>query len=344
MPILKTDFSPSLPFKNGHFSTIYRALFTKTAYSYQRKRITTHDTDFIDLDFSTVGSNTIAILTHGLEGSSKSNYILTALKKLNSKNIDTVSFNLRGCSGENNLLLGTYHSGKTEDLETVINYILKNYDYENILLIGYSLGGNMTLKYMGEYAEKQSHKIKGAIAVSVPIDLESSGKEMSKWNTKLYMSNFLKTLKVKVLQKSKEFPDFKLDEIALQKAKNFTDFDEIYTAPVFGFKNAKDYWKKASAKPYLSKIKKPTLLVTSLDDPFLSSKCYPFKEAENSKYFYLEVTKYGGHVGFISSFVDKKNDWLEQRIFRFIKKNSNLKTIKTISSGQTHTFSSCFSQ
>ena len=127
MPIIKSDFSPTLPFKNGHFNTMYRPLFTKNICSYTRKRITTWDADFIDLDFSFVGSKTLVLLIHGLEGSSKSKYIASTSNHLNQKGIDTVCFNLRSCSGEDNLLLSTYHSGKTEDVAFVIKHLLENY-------------------------------------------------------------------------------------------------------------------------------------------------------------------------------------------------------------------------
>ena len=136
-------------------------------------------------------------MIHGLEGSSQSKYILAATKEFNNEGLDTVAFNLRGCSGEDNLLLQTYHSGKTEDVHFVINHLLENYSYDDIVLVGYSLGGNLTLKYMGEYANTQSSKIKCAVAVSVPIDLASSGKEMSALKNKLYMDEFLKTLRKK---------------------------------------------------------------------------------------------------------------------------------------------------
>ncbi len=325
MPLLETDFSPSLAFKNGHFNTIYRALFTKEQQQYTRKRITTWDADFIDLDFSTVDSKTVALLIHGLEGSSESKYILAASKALNKQKIDTVSFNLRGCSGEDNLLLTTYHSGKTEDVSFIINYLLDNYDYENILIIGYSLGGNLTLKYLGEYATKLSEKIKGGITVSVPVDLASSSRELEFLKNRVYINEFLKTLRIKVLEKALKFPEFNIDKEKLFKAKSFKDFDELYTAPIFGFKNAKDYWAKASSKPYLSKIKKPTLLINAKDDPFLGDECYPIEEAKNSDYFHLEITKYGGHVGFVSSFIQKESNWLEERIIRFIKENIRIK-------------------
>ena len=276
---------------------------------------------FIDLDFSLVGSKTLVILIHGLEGSSQSKYILAATSEFNNEAMDTVAFNLRGCSGEDNLLLQTYHSGKTDDVHFIINYILKNYSYQNIVLAGYSLGGNLTLKYMGEFAKTISSKIKCAIAVSVPVDLASSSVAMSSYKNKIYMEAFLKTLRLKVLEKAHKFPEFKLDKDKLFKAKAFSDFDALYTAPVYGYSGAEDYWEKASSKPYLKSIETPTLLISSEDDPFLAAACFPIKEAKTSKNFYLEMTKYGGHVGFISSFLIDKNRWLENRMLNFIKQH-----------------------
>lgn len=323
MPVLESDFYPSLPFRNGHFNTMYRPLFVKETCNYSRKRITTWDDDFIDLDFSAANSNskTLAILIHGLEGSSESKYIITTANELNAKEIDTVSVNLRGCSGEDNLLLGTYHSGKTEDVAFIVDHILENYNYENIIIIGYSLGGNLTLKYMGEFAETLSPKIKGAIATSVPIDIASAEVEMDKLKNKFYIDQFLKTIRLKVLEKSFKFPDFELDKDKLFKAKRFKHLEYLYTVPVFGFESPEDYWEKASAKPFIPKIKLPTLLINAEDDSFLSKECFPYEEAENSDNFFLEVTKYGGHVGFISTFKQEESRWLENRISRFIDEN-----------------------
>jgi len=321
MPLLTSDFSPSLPFRNGHFNTMYRPLFMKEVSNYTRKRILTWDDDFIDLDFSKVNSDTLAILIHGLEGSSESKYMISTTNELNSKGIDTVAFNLRGCSGEDNLLLGTYHSGKTEDVHFVVNHILETYAYENILIIGFSLGGNLTLKYMGEYASTISPKIKGAIAASVPIDIASSEKQMNKIKNKLYIDQFLKTIRLKVLEKAHKFPEFQLDKALLFKANRFKHLEHLYTVPVFGFDSPEDYWQKASSKPYLSKINKPTLLINAEDDSFLAKECFPIEEAFNSDVFFLEITKYGGHVGFISSFNRLESRWLEERISRFIADN-----------------------
>ena len=318
MPIIKSDFSPTLPFKNGHFNTMYRPLFTKDICSYTRKRITTWDADFIDLDFSFVGSKTLVLLIHGLEGSSKSRYIASTSNHLNKKGLDTVCFNLRSCSGEDNLLLSTYHSGKTEDVAFVIAHLLENYNYDNIVLVGFSLGGNLTLKYLGEYQEKLSPRIKGGIAISVPVDITSAEQEMDKIKNKLYVEIFFKTLKNKILEKAHKFPEYPLNKDKLFRATKFKHLEKLYTVPVFGFESPEDYWKKASSKPYLLKIDRPTLLVNAKDDTFLSSACYPTKAALQSKNFYLEITDYGGHCGFIQSFKTQENTWLEKRISSFI--------------------------
>lgn len=321
MPVLTSNFSPTFLFKNGHFNTIYRNVFTKITHQYQRKRITTWDQDFIDLDFSVVGSKTLVVLIHGLEGSSESSYMIAAVKELNAAKIDCVSFNLRGCSGEDNLLLTTYHSGKTEDVDFVVTYLTTKYAYDHIAIVGYSLGGNLTLKYMGEYADQLSPIIKVAVAISVPIDLASSDKQLSRFQNTIYMRRFLRSLRKKIRQKAAHFPHYIIDDTTLATAKNFQDFDALYTAPVFGFKNSADYWQQASSNQFLSKIKTPTLLINALDDPFLGNECYPHEIAQHSNSFYLETPTYGGHCGFNSTLNGKPEKWLEHRIIKFITKN-----------------------
>ncbi|MCO7185579.1 alpha/beta fold hydrolase [Tenacibaculum sp. XPcli2-G] len=324
MPIISDTFSPSLPFKSAHFNTVYRPLFMKDTIEYNRKRVTTWDADFIDLDFSIVESKSLVLLIHGLEGSSQSNYMIRTSNHLNNIGFDTVCMNLRGCSGEDNLLLETYHSGKTDDVEFIIKHLNSNYNYENIIIIGFSLGGNLTLKFLGEYNNIPS-EIKGGIAVSVPVDLTSSQAELNKLKNKIYLNEFLRTMKLKLLQKAEKFPDFQLNKELLFKANKFRHLEKQYTVPVFGFKSSEDYWEKASAKPFIPEIKVPTLLINALDDSFLSKECYPIKEAKNMKNFYLSTPNYGGHVGFISSFSNTENRWLEQRISKFIHETLGIK-------------------
>jgi hypothetical protein len=324
MPIYKSDFSPTLPFKNPYFNTMYRPFFMKDICNYERERVKTWDNDFIDLDFSFVGSKIIALMIHGLEGSSESKYMASTSNHLNNCGFDTVCFNLRSCSGEDNMLLTTYHSGKTEDLDFILQHLLKNYEYSQIILIGFSLGGNLTLKYLGEYQQKMSSKIKGAVAISVPIDITSAEAEMDKLKNKLYVEIFFKTLKNKILEKSYKFPEYHLDKDKLFRAKKFKDLEILYTVPVFGFESPEDYWKKASSKPHLLSIDRPTLLINAKDDTFLSPACYPKKEAIQSDFFYLEIPDYGGHIGFVTSFKQEENTWLEKRIVKFISEKMKI--------------------
>lgn len=323
MPILNTTFKPTIPFTNGHFNTVYRYLFVKEDSNYNRVRIPTWDNDFIDLDFSTKNSFSLIVLIHGLEGSSQSSYMISTAKYLNNLGYDTVCVNLRGCSGEDNNLLQTYHSGKTDDIAFIIDYIKKQYTYKNIILCGFSVGGNLALKYLGEYVNTIPSEVKGGIGVSVPIDLNSSQIELSKFKNKMYIHEFLKSLKLKILHKADKFPDFKLDKKRLLKATKFRHIEELYTVPIFNFDSPEDYYTKASSKPYLNAIKLPTLLVNATDDSFLSEECFPYDLAKDSTNFHLVTPKYGGHVGFMTSF-GKQNLWLEYQVASFIQQQLNI--------------------
>ncbi len=322
MPIVHSNvFTAKGFFKNKHFNTLFRYYTTKGKPKYKRIRIPTKDLDFIDLDISSCKAKKAIIAIHGLEGSSASSYIKSLSVYANKHNFDLIAVNLRGCSGENNKLLSTYHSGKTSDLAEVITNVSDWNRYQEINLVGYSLGGNIVLKFMGEFANKMPKIIKKAVAISVPCDLKGSAITMGSRSNRMYMKNFLKTLKKKVLEKQKQFPKTNLNITAILKATNFKEFDNYFTAPTNNFIDANDYWKRASSKPFLPKIKLPTLLITALDDPFLNTECYPFKEAENNTNFYLHTTKYGGHVGFCNSFQTKKNNWLETKIIHFLNQN-----------------------
>ncbi|MFC2109260.1 YheT family hydrolase [Bacteroidota bacterium] len=319
MPLIKSNFKAAHVFRNKHFNTMFRTLFTKPNVNYARERITTMDNDFIDLDFSKVNSQSLTILIHGLEGSSNSKYVLSTAHFLNENNFDVVVFNLRGCSGELNKKFKAYHSGETKDLDFVIEHLTKNYDYKDISLIGFSLGGNMTLKYLGEKGTEHNSLLKNAVAVSAPCDLKGSSLELAKKSNAIYMKRFLKTLVKKAILKNRLFPNRIEHMDKIITAKNFYAFDNYFTAPSFGFRNAEDYWKKASSYNYLNNIKVPTYFITAKDDPFLSESCIPIKLAKKHKYLYLEVTKKGGHIGFIENF--SKKDWLEKKITNFVSKS-----------------------
>ena len=317
MPLIKkSTYSPSILFKNSHFNTMYRVGFGNSDADYDRKRVELSDGDFLDLDFSFTKSNKITVLIHGLEGSSSSTYIVSLSKILNENGHDTAAINLRGCSGEPNRSFCSYHSGKTEDVNDVIQYILTNYKYEEINLVGFSLGGNLTLKYIGEQLRPE---IKSAVAVSVPCDLSSSSFALNKLSNRLYLKNFLKTLKEKAFQKLEQFPDSFLTKEAIINITNFREFDDLYTGPANGFKNSEDYYLKNSCKQFLPTIKTKSLLINAQDDPFLTPECFPTIEAENNSFFHLEIPKYGGHVGFITHLNITKQLWCENRILTFLE-------------------------
>lgn len=317
MPIIESSYRAPFPFRGPHLTTILAKLVRAVKpLKYIRERISTHDYDFIDLDFVKNSHTRIAVLVHGLEGGSDSTYMVGMATELGLKGCDTVCVNMRGCSGEINKSFGSYHSGKTDDLGLVIDHVSK--DYSEIIIIGFSLGGNQVLKYLGESGNSLSEKIKIGIAVSTPCDLEGSAMELKKLKNKIYLQRFLKSMKLKANQKKAQHPSKKLDIEAINVTKDFHEFDNLFTAPVHGFLDAKDYWKKSSSKQFVSQINIPTLLVNAKNDSFLSASCYPISEAKNNPNFFLEMPKNGGHLGFLTWPAFKGVSWLEGRVVDFI--------------------------
>ena len=304
--------------QNGHIQSIYPTLFRKldTGF-YERERIFTPDDDFLDIDWSRTGSNKLAIISHGLEGNSHRNYVVGMVKMLNRNGWDTLAWNYRSCSGEINRQLRFYNSGTIDDLESVIEHAVKTGYYKKIVLIGFSMGGNLTLLYLGNKGSRVDSKIERAVAFSVPCDLKVSTQELAKFKNKIYMRRFLSTLHQKIRAKMKLMPGL-INDDDYHLIKNFKDYDDRYTAPLHGFKNAEDYWSKCSSNRFIPEIRVPTLIVNARNDPFIADSCYPVKEASNSKYVYLEVPKSGGHVGFIQ-FKKDKSYWSEERAIEFLK-------------------------
>jgi predicted alpha/beta-fold hydrolase len=316
MPHIKSNFTPSFIFKNGHFSTIYSAKIRPIPTLLQkRERITLWDGDFIDLDwsYSEKQNNKVAILLHGLEGNAQRTYIKGAGAVLVKNGWDVAAVNYRGCGGELNLKYQSYNAGKTDDLNAVINFILNKDSYQEISLIGFSLGGNLLLKYLGE-RNAIPKQIKKAIAVSSPLSLKGSLEALLKSENWVYRASFIIDMKKKYKAKMLQFPD-NMNQDKLNKIKTLLDFDEIYTAPAHGFKNAFDYYRQNSCLQFLPNISIPVLLLNSKNDSFLSTDCYPYKFAETSKNFYLETPLYGGHVGF---HISNKLYYSEQRTLEFL--------------------------
>lgn len=319
MPLIEhSSYQPPFGFSNGHVQTIYPTLFRKQPkVPYERERINTPDGDFLDLDWlRTNDSSKLVILTHGLESDSNSKYVSGMARAFDHNGWHAVAWNLRGCSGEHNTKLSSYHSGSTDDLETVIKHVENSQQYTTIALVGFSLGGNITLKYLGDIGSKAPASIKAAVAFSVATDLESSAKRLERFENRIYMQRFLKTLTEKVRHKLQKFPGRLTDE-GLAEMRTFREFDGAYTAPLNGFSDAHEYWKRCSCGPVLDNISIPTLLVNAANDPFLPSACYPFEIAKNHPLFYLEVPKSGGHMGFIR-LQNQETYWSEKRAIQFM--------------------------
>ncbi|MCF7560184.1 alpha/beta fold hydrolase [Sabulilitoribacter multivorans] len=317
MPVIESTYKPPFYFKNGFVSTVYSGLIRRISLKQERERITLSDGDFLDLDwsFSNQKTNKVIILLHGLEGHAQRPYMTGAAKLFNQNSIDAVCVNFRGCSGERNLKYRSYHSGATDDLEEIIDHIIKEKNYEEIYLKGISLGGNLILKYLGERTNVPK-QVKAAIGVSVPCDLNGSCKELHKLKNKLFRDRFLKDLLFHLKEKQKAFSDkISLDDV--NSIKTLLDLDNVYTSKAHGFKDALEYYEKCSALQFLVNIKVPTLIINALNDSFLSPECYPIKEAKKNSNLHLEMPNYGGHVGFI----DKRNVYYnEKRALEFINK------------------------
>ena len=317
MPLVPSNYRPPFLFRNGHFSTIYSGVFRKVGGLVQkRERLELPDGDFLDLDWSEASQPTakLGILLHGLEGDAQRHYIVGSAKKLTQNNFDACAVNFRGCSGEPNRLFHSYHSGATEDLISVIAYILETKKYKEIHLLGFSLGGNLILKYLGE-GNVIPGEVKSAVAVSVPCDLKDACDQLLQSKNVLYSARFKKHLLAKLRTKRLAFPN-KVTEDDIKKIVTLKDFDDTYTAPAHGFADALDYYYQCGCKQFLGDIKVPSLIVNAKDDSFLGEACYPFKEAENNSKLYLEVPDFGGHVGFWGR---KNISYAEQRAVDFFK-------------------------
>jgi uncharacterized protein len=319
MPLInKSNYHAPLFLQNGHIQSIYPTLFRKfdTCF-YERERIFTPDDDFLDIDWSRTGSNKLAIISHGLEGNSHRNYVVGMVKMLNRNGWDALAWNYRSCSGEMNRRLRFYNSGTIDDLEVVIEHASKIESYKEIVLIGFSMGGNLSLLYLGNKGSRVDSKIGRSVVFSVPCDLKASTRELAKFKNRIYMGRFLKTLHQKIRTKMKLMPG-QINDDNYHLIKNFKDYDDRYTAPLHGFNNAEDYWSKCSSNRFIPEIKIPTLIVNARNDPFIADGCYPVNETSDSKCVYLETPRSGGHVGFMQ-FKRDKSYWSEERTIEFLK-------------------------
>ena len=300
---------------------------TPPPHGLRRERLITPDNDFIDIDWYGEGKQPLIILLHGLTGSSQSGYIKGLQLTLLAQGFRSVALNFRGCSGEYNHSARCYHSGETEDIHFLYQTLRQREPDTPFAAVGFSLGGNVLLKWLGEQGSKLS--LFAAVAVSVPLVLSTCATKLDKGFSKLYRGNLLRELKHYVRAKHRHLEKLgklqearKIEQLGdLSHIESFWQYDDRVVARLHGFKNVQDYYQRSSSRQFLKSIAIPTLLIQSLDDPFMTEDVLPERDELTSSIL-LEVTQGGGHVGFVAGENPFKPEyWLEQRIPEFLATN-----------------------
>jgi predicted alpha/beta-fold hydrolase len=300
--------------------TIWGPLFRRDRIWSRRERIATSDGDFVDLDWADgapPGSPLLLVL-HGLEGSSRSHYAVGLMRQAIARGWRAVTLNFRSCSGELNRRLPFYHSGHTDDLDEVVTLLTSRERGLRLAIVGVSLGGNVLLKWLGERGSEAP--VIGAVAISVPFDLASCARVLDRgprcW---VYTANFLRTMRAKVIDKAARDPEMArvVDLAELRRTRTFARYDRLVTAPLNGFADEHDYWRRASSGPYVARIRRPTLLVSALDDPIVPPTALP-RLADLPPGVRAEFPARGGHAGFIEGWPWRVRSWAERRALEFL--------------------------
>ncbi len=315
MPIIEKSSYPGPPnwMFNGHLQTIMPA-FRRIAFYYERERINTSDGDFLDLDWAESGSRNLLILTHGLEGNSQRPYMMGMAKRFFKEGWNILAWNCRSCSGEMNLKPRLYNHGEIGDIGEVIAHALRVKDYERIALVGFSMGGSITMKYLGVHGKEIPDPIDRGIAFSSPCDLREGVKVLGNWDNAFYRRKFNRSLRPKIEAKAKQFPDL-VDINNFGNIRIWEDFDKYFSAPLNGYTDADDFYEKASAKNFMAGTTIPTLLVNAKNDPLLNDYCSPRDICTDHPNLFLETPKDGGHVGF--QVANNQHTWSEDRAWEF---------------------------
>ncbi len=314
--VVSSTFSPAWWLRSPHLQTLWPAVLRRgPGLAMHRERLELADGDFLDLDWTSRADGPIVVLLSGLEGSSRSHYMSGLLDALDRAGWRAVVMNFRGCSGSLNRLSRTYHSGDTGDLNTVIDLLKARAPSAPLAVVGFSLGGNVVLKWLGERGFESP--IAAAVAVSVPMRLELCAARLERGFSRLYQWWLLSDLRRKMRAKFSDLAP-PIDLSALASWRTFYTFDENVTAPLHGFSGAEDYYRCASSRPFLKHIRRPTLIVHALDDPFMPKEVLP-EASELSPSVLLELSEHGGHVGFVEAGrLGRARYWLDDRIPDFL--------------------------
>lgn len=313
--IIPSKFQPLAWLSNPHCQTLFPALLRPSpSLSLRRERIELPDGDFLDLDWSDVNAKPnapIVILLHGLTGSIRSKYIRGLMRQLNARGWRAVLMHFRGASGEPNRLPRGYHSGETTDIDYITRLLQAREPNTVMAAVGFSLGGNVLLKWLGE--QGGAAPVSTAVAVSVPFDLRLCAQSIRQGFSRIYQERLLREMRNAVRQKfSRIEPPFPLPDLA--QLRDFIEYDESIIAPLHGFSGADDYYDRCSSRYFLRDIRVPTLVLHARDDPFMSPAVVP-QEHDLADEVTLELSGQGGHVGFVSAGArGLPTFWLEKRI------------------------------
>ncbi|MBF8778760.1 hydrolase [Pseudomonas fulva] len=330
MPFDFTPLRPATALGNPHLQTLWGPLFRRQAQPERdRERFWLADGDFLDLDWHGphLSDTPLVLILHGLTGSSRSPYVIGLQQALATMGWASVAVNWRGCSGEPNLLPRSYHSGISEDLAEVIAYLRGRRPLAPLHAVGYSLGGNVLLKYLGETGRHS--QLQAAVAVSVPFRLDQCADRMALGFSRLYQAHFMRELATHLQAKRQHLRDLgHADALAtlerlgpLGRLRTFWDFDGKVTAPLNGFEDAQDYYRRASSRYYLGANRTPTLIIQSSDDPFIFRHSLP-TAGELAADTWFELHDKGGHVGFVEGSLRRPRYYLERRIPQWLQERT----------------------
>ncbi len=283
------------------------------------ERWQTPDSDFLRLHFLDGRPDApTVLLLHGLEGDATSNYIRGTARACAQLGWNVIALEFRSCGGELNRSRRVYHSGETTDLDFVVRRLIDEDPDIRLLINGFSLGGNVTAKWLGELGDAVPHQVVAAAAVSLPFDLCISGPHLDEIVGGRYTRHFLSTLIPKALAKEAQYPGC-IDTELVRTLRSFREFDTHVTAALHGFEDAEDYWRKASCGPALPLVRRPLLLLASHDDPFNPSHSIPHEVIDASPFLYPQLTEKGGHVGFVYGSPWRTRHWAEEQTVRFFE-------------------------
>jgi len=318
------DYAPARWLPGPHAMTLYGALsrpFERPRF--RRERWELADGDFLDVDRLAGGSEAapLLVICHGLEGSSRAPYVRGLAGRARAGGLAVAAINFRGCSGADNRLPRLYHSGETSDLAQAVARLSAERPGRPLLLAGFSLGGNVVVKYLGERGDRVPPEVRAAAAISVPFDLAACARALDGpggW-VRLYRARFLRTLRAKALRKERRFPGL-LDRAAIHAARSFAAFDAAVTAPLHGFRSAEDYWARCSSGPLLAGVRRPLLALAALDDPLVPAQSLPLAAARDNPLLTLLATPRGGHVGFVAGTPFAPRFFAEERAADFLSR------------------------